>query len=349
MFPLPTPETAPQAAPKTPPAGPPAWQKALGEAFRDAADLFAFLGLDPATAPRRVDLDPRFPLRVPRAYAALMRQGDWNDPLLRQTLALASENDARPGFTDDAVGDDAAQDGPAVLRKYKGRALLVLTGQCAVHCRYCFRREYPYADQALSPAEWDATYARLGADADVEELIYSGGDPLSLSDAKLRFHFARGTSLQNVRRLRLHTRLPVVLPGRVDDSFLPLVAETAAKKPLYVVLHLNHANEVGGGLESAASKLRAAGAVLLNQSVLLRGVNDSTEALEALSRRLLDAGILPYYLHQLDRVRGAHDFEVPEEQGLRLMEELRARVPGYGVPRYVREIAGEASKTPIHL
>jgi KamA family protein len=170
---------------------------------------------------------------------------------------------------------------------------------------------------------------------------------LSLSDAKLRFHFARGTSLSGVRRLRLHTRLPVVLPERVDEGFLGLIREAAARKPLYIVLHVNHANEVGDGLASAASRLRAAGAILLNQSVLLRGVNDSVEALEALSRRLLDAGILPYYLHQLDRVRGAHDFEVGEEEGMRLMDELRARVPGYGVPRYVREIAGEASKTPI--
>ncbi|HEX2612226.1 MAG TPA: KamA family radical SAM protein, partial [Fibrobacteria bacterium] len=221
------------------------------------------------------------------------------------------------------------------------------TGQCAVHCRYCFRREYPYADQALSAPEWDAVYARLGADPDVDEVIFSGGDPLSLSDAKLRFHFGRGASLQGVRRLRLHTRLPVVLPERLDASLLSLISETAAKKPLYIVLHVNHANEVASGLEGAVAKLRAAGAILLNQSVLLRGVNDSVEALEALSLRLLDAGILPYYLHQLDRVRGAHDFEVTEKEGLTLMDALRARVPGYGVPRYVREIAGEASKTPI--
>jgi EF-P beta-lysylation protein EpmB len=343
MPPLPTSETLSQTAPQATPA----WQKALGEAFRNPRDLLAFLGLDPAAAPRVLDLDPRFPLRVPRAYAALMRRGDWNDPLLRQVLAFDSENELRNGFAADAVGDGAAQDGPAVLRKYNGRALLVTTGQCAVHCRYCFRREYPYADQALSAPEWDAVYARLGADPDVDEVIFSGGDPLSLSDAKLRFHFARGTSLQGVRRLRLHTRLPVVLPERLDASLLSLISETAAKKPLYIVLHVNHANEVASGLEGAVAKLRAAGAILLNQSVLLRGVNDSVEALEALSLRLLDAGILPYYLHQLDRVRGAHDFEVTEKEGLTLMDALRARVPGYGVPRYVREIAGEASKTPI--
>ena len=182
MPPVPTPEAGPKSAIATAPE----WQKDLIEAFRNPRALLEFLALDPAAAPRTLDLDPRFPLRVPRAYAALMRPGDWNDPLLRQTLALDSENVAAPGFTADAVGDHAAQDGPAVLRKYAGRALLVLTGQCAVHCRYCFRREYPYEDQTLTQAQWDAVYARLGEDPDVEELIFSGGDPLSLSDAKLR-------------------------------------------------------------------------------------------------------------------------------------------------------------------
>jgi EF-P beta-lysylation protein EpmB len=234
-----------------------------------------------------------------------------------------------------------------VLRKYKGRALLVLTGACAVHCRYCFRREYPYADQTLSRAEWDEVYARLGADPDVEEILFSGGDPLSLSDAKLREHFAGVLRMPHLRRLRVHTRLPVVLPSRVDDSLLSLFTEVAARKPLYLVLHANHANEVGPELVERAHALRAAGIILLNQSVLLRGVNDTLEALEALSLRLLDAGILPYYLHQLDRVRGAHGFEVGEAEGLRLMDQLRARVPGYGLPRYVREVAGETSKTPL--
>jgi L-lysine 2,3-aminomutase len=328
-------------------AAPPAWQRAWAESFRDTGELLSFLGLHPSAAPEGPDACPAFPVRVPRAFAARMRKGDWNDPLLRQVLALRSELAEIPGFTADAVGDATAQDGPAVLRKYKGRALLVLTGECAVHCRYCFRREYPYADQALTREEWDDAYARLGADPSVEELVFSGGDPLSLSDARLRFHFARGLALPGVRRLRLHTRVPVVLPERVDDSFLSLVGETAARKPLFIVLHVNHANEIGPELERAAGRLRDAGALLLNQSVLLRGVNDSAEALEALSLRLLDAGILPYYLHQLDRVRGAHGFEVPDAEGLRLMDTLRNRVPGYALPRYVREVAGEGAKTEV--
>ncbi len=342
MHPLPT-----QSTPAQSPPAPPAWQREWGSSFRDTRDLLAFLELDPHGAPEALDLNPDFPLRVPRAYAARMRKGDWNDPLLRQVLALGSERAEAPGFTADAVGDHAAQDGPGVLRKYRGRALIVLTGECAVHCRYCFRREFPYAEQAQGTSAWDATYARLAADPEVEELLFSGGDPLSLSDAKLRHHFARGLGIPHVKRLRVHTRVPVVLPSRVDDGFLSLIRETAAQKPLYIVLHINHARELGPELKAVAHALRAAGALLLNQSVLLRGVNDSVEALADLSEGLLDAGILPYYLHQLDRVRGAHGFEVAEADGLRLMEGLRARLSGYGIPRYVREVAGEASKLPV--
>lgn len=325
----------------------PAWQRAWGESFRNPRDLLSWLKLDPTAAPTPLDLDPAFPLRVPRAYAALMRPGDWHDPLLRQVLALADERLEAPGFTADAVGDAAAQDGPGVLRKYKGRALLVVTGECAVHCRYCFRREYPYAAQALGRDEWDAVYARLNDDPDVEEILFSGGDPLSLSDARLERHVRGALGIRRVRRVRIHTRLPVVLPARVDDKLLALIGEAAALKPLHIVLHINHAREIGAELMEKARALRAAGAILLNQSVLLRGVNDTVDAQEELSLRLLDAGILPYYLHQLDRVRGAQHFEVPEAEGLRLMDELRTRVPGYGLPRYVREIAGEKSKTEV--
>jgi EF-P beta-lysylation protein EpmB len=325
----------------------PAWQREWRESFRDAASLLAFLELDPSRLPELPRTDPAFPIRVPRAYALRMRKGDPDDPLLRQVLALASENDEHPGFTADAVGDAQAQEGPGVLRKYDGRALLVLTGVCAVHCRYCFRREYPYARQAPSRAQWEQIYARLGADAGVEEILFSGGDPLSLSDSMLRWHWEQALSLPHVRRVRIHTRLPLVLPARVDDAFLSLVAELAARKPLYLVLHVNHAREIDEAVLAAARALRAAGAILLNQSVLLRGVNDSVEALAALSRRLLDAGVLPYYLHQLDRVRGTHGFEVEETKGLELIEGLRAKLSGYGVPKYVREIQGEASKTEI--
>jgi EF-P beta-lysylation protein EpmB len=335
--------------PKNPslPAQTPGWQREWQESFRDSASLLDFLELDPARLPELPLSNPGFPIRVPRAYARRMRKGDPADPLLRQVLALDSENSEQPGFVADAVGDAQAQEGPGVLRKYNGRALLVLTGVCAVHCRYCFRREYPYARQAPSRAQWEQIYARLGADATVEEILFSGGDPLSLSDSMLRWHWEQALSLPHVRRVRIHTRLPLVLPARVDEAFLSLVAELAARKPLYMVLHVNHAREIDEAVAEKARALRAAGAILLNQSVLLRGVNDSVEALEALSVRLLDAGILPYYLHQLDRVRGTHGFEVEEAKGLELIEGLRTRLSGYGMPKYVREIPGEKSKTEV--
>jgi EF-P beta-lysylation protein EpmB len=330
-----------------PAAPPPLWQREWQASFRNPQDLLEFLELDARETPHTLNLHPRFPFRVPRSYAARMRKGDWEDPLLQQVLPLETEEDERPGFVRDAVGDGAAQAGPGLLQKYHGRALLVLTGVCAVHCRYCFRREFPYAELPATRAEWERTYSLLSTDPDVTEILFSGGDPLSLSDANLRWHWERALALPHLKRIRIHTRLPVVLPARVDTHFLELVKEMAAQKPLLMVLHVNHAREIDAELTDRLGALRAAGALLLNQAVLLRGVNDTADAQVQLSEGLLEARVLPYYLHQLDRVRGAGHFEVPEEKGLELLEELRKRLPGYGVPRYVREVAGEASKLEV--
>ena len=325
----------------------PSWQREWRESFRTTGDLCSFLELDPAQAPESLDPNPGFPIRVPRDYAFRMRKGDWRDPLLRQVLPLRVENEEKPGFVSDAVNDAGASAGPGLLRKYHGRALLVLSGECAVHCRYCFRREFPYEELPAGRAEWEANYARLAEDPDLEEIIFSGGDPLSLADARLRWHWERALALPQVRRIRIHTRVPVVLPSRIDAGFLALVSELAARRPLFLVLHANHAREIGSELEKRLKALRAAGAMLLNQAVLLRGVNDEAAALADLSLRLLDVGVLPYYLHQLDRVRGTWHCEVSEEEGLELMEKLRARLPGYALPRYVRELPGEASKLEV--
>ena len=325
----------------------PLWQREWQNSFRNLEGLLEFLVLDPQQAPHPLHPNPSFPIRVPRSFALRMHKGDWNDPLLRQVLPLHSETEERAGFTSDAVGDGNAQDGPGVLRKYQGRALLLLSGACAVHCRYCFRREYPYEDLPAAKADWDRTYLELEADPTLEEILFSGGDPLSLSDSNLRWHWEHALAIPQVKRIRIHTRLPVVLPSRIDSGFLKLVEEMAARKPFFMVLHINHANEINAELKDHLQALRSAGAVLLNQSVLLRGVNDTADALVALSEQLLDCSILPYYLHQLDRVRGAWHFEVPEKEGLILMDELRQRLPGYGVPKYVREIAGEGSKVEI--
>lgn len=325
----------------------PMWQREWQASFRNPGELLEFLELDAREAPQPLDLNPRFPFRVPRNYAARMRKGDWHDPLLRQVLPLRAEGNERLGFTEDAVGDGAAQAGPGLLRKYHGRALLVLTGVCAVHCRYCFRREFPYEDLPAGRAEWEQTYALLATDPEVTEILFSGGDPLSFSDANLRWHWERALALPHVKRLRIHTRLPVVLPHRIDANFLELTEEMAARKPLFIVLHVNHAGELHAELAERLRALKSAGATLLNQAVLLRGVNDTADALAELSEKLLEIGVLPYYLHQLDRVRGAGHFEVPEEEGLMLMDALRGRLSGYAVPRYVREVAGEISKLDV--
>jgi L-lysine 2,3-aminomutase len=232
-----------------------------------------------------------------------------------------------------------------VIHKYDGRALLVATGSCAVHCRYCFRRHFPYAEETAAAGQWRDALAYLAADPSIAEVLLSGGDPLSLATGKLA-EFTDGlAALPHVRRLRLHTRLPIVLPERVDAALLAWVA--ARPQQVVVVVHANHANEIDGPVAEALGALRATGATLLNQAVLLRGVNDDADALAALSERLFAAGVLPYYLHQLDRVAGTAHFEVPDARARALVEAVAARLPGYLVPRLVREIAGAPAKSPV--
>ena len=287
----------------------------------------------------------QFPLRVPRGFVARMRPGDPADPLLRQVLPLDDEEHIAPGFTLDAVGDAAARAGTGVIRKYRGRALLVTTGSCAVHCRYCFRRHFPYADETAAAGGWREAVALIGRDASIEEVILSGGDPLSLATSKLSELTDALARVPHVRRLRLHTRLPVVLPERVDAELLAWLR--SLPWPVACVLHANHPNEFDAHVDAALARLRDAGVVLLNQAVLLRGVNDSVDALAALSMRAWDAGVLPYYLHQLDRVAGAAHFEVGDDEARALHARLSARLSGYLVPRLVREIPGDTGKRPL--
>jgi EF-P beta-lysylation protein EpmB len=288
----------------------------------------------------------QFPLRVPRGFVARMRKGDAHDPLLRQVLPLDDEMRMVPGFAAlDAVGDAAARAGPGLLQKYRGRALLVATGSCAVNCRYCFRRHFPYAEETAARAGWREAVETIGADSSIEEVILSGGDPLSLATSKLAELTQALTSIPHLKRLRLHTRLPVVLPERVDAGLLAWLA--ALPWPVAVVLHANHANEFDARVDAALADLRGTGAQLLNQAVLLRGVNDSVQALAELGERSFAAGVLPYYLHQLDRVAGVAHFEVPDHEAKRLHAALAARVSGYLVPRLVREVAGDTGKRPL--
>jgi EF-P beta-lysylation protein EpmB len=321
------------------------WQEDLREAVDGPSELLAALGLDPALHGPALEAASRFPLKVPRPFLARIARGDASDPLLRQVLPVAEELEDAAGYVSDPVGDLASVQAPGLLHKYAGRALLVATGSCAIHCRYCFRREFPYGEQLASSGRFREALRRIAEDCSIEEVILSGGDPLSLSNARLAELGAGIEAIPHVRRIRIHTRHPVVLPRRVDDGLLAWLG--GLRLPVVMVIHANHAAEIDGEAEAALAALAGRGVMLLNQSVLLRGVNDSIEALQALSERLAEVRVLPYYLHLLDRVRGAAHFEVGEEQARELMEGLRARLPGYLVPRLVREVPGERSKTPV--
>ena len=321
------------------------WQALWREAVRDPRELLRLLGLDALGGGLSEAAARQFPLRVPRGFVARMRPGDPHDPLLRQVLPVLDEERVVPGFGLDAVGDTAARRGGGVIHKYEGRALLVATGSCAINCRYCFRRHYPYAEDTAAAAGWRDAVALIAGDPSIHEVILSGGDPLSLADHKLAELTDALRAVPHLRRLRVHTRLPIVLPERVDAGLLAWLG--GLPWPVAVVVHANHANEFDAAVDAAMAALRGAGATLLNQAVLLRGVNDSVEALAALCERGFEAGVLPYYLHQLDRVAGAAHFEVDDARALALHAALAARLPGYLLPRLVREVAGQPGKTPL--
>ncbi|MBA4286956.1 MAG: EF-P beta-lysylation protein EpmB [Xanthomonadaceae bacterium] len=330
--------------PVAPPARP-LWQRLLADAISRPAELLAALDLDPALPALDAERLRDFPIRVPRGFVARMRPGDAADPLFLQVWPSVREADVVPGYSTDAVGDLDKLKGGGLIHKYAGRALAISTGACAINCRYCFRRHFPYGDALASRGHWRATLEQLDADPSIEEVILSGGDPLALTDDKLAELVAALDTKPWIRRLRLHTRVPVVLPERVDERLLGWLTATRLQK--VVVLHINHENEIDADVAAACAKLRAAGATLLNQAVLLRGVNDSADAQARLSERCFAAGVLPYYLFVLDRVAGAAHFDVSEAQATALMQALAARLPGFLVPRLVREIAGQPSKTPL--
>jgi len=320
------------------------WRELWRDAITDPAELLQAVGLGDRHDLLPAD-DAGFALRVPRGFVARMRPRDPADPLLLQVLPQAAEHDHVAGYAIDAVGDMAAKAGHGLLHKYDGRALLIASGSCAINCRYCFRRHFPYGEEIAAAAQWRDALAHLRNDPSIRELILSGGDPLALATHKLR-ELAEGLAdLPQVIRLRIHSRLPVVLPERIDDEFITWLAALPLQKVM--VLHANHANEIDAGVDAACARLRDAGVTVLNQSVLLRGVNDDADALTTLSERLFAAGVLPYYLHQLDRVQGAAHFEVDDARALALVEALRARLPGYLVPKLVREVAGDTGKRPL--
>ena len=319
----------------------PTWRRALAEAVTDPAELLSLLGL-PSEPGARLG-HGLFPTRVPRGFIDRMRWGDRRDPLLLQVLPLALEREKIPGFVPDPLDELAHMPVPGLLAKYHGRALITTTGACAIHCRYCFRRHFPYPEANPGRDRWVAVLDHLQADTGIEEIILSGGDPLSLSDHRLAELVAALEEIPHLKRLRLHTRLPVVVPERVDSLLTGWLENTRLQKVL--VVHCNHGREIDARVRGALQRLAATGTTLLNQSVLLRGINDSTDTLAELSTALFTAGVLPYYLHQLDPVAGAAHFAVPDPEAKALIANLAGSLPGYLVPRLVRELPGRDAKT----
>jgi EF-P beta-lysylation protein EpmB len=321
------------------------WQRALASAIRDPDALIDALGLPEDLRRAARGAAKLFPLLVPLSFLRRMRPGDPSDPLLLQVLPLGAEAETVAGFASDALDEQNAHAAPGLLQKYEGRALLIATGACAVHCRYCFRRSFPYGQEPRRMADWEPTLDWVRQESSVREIILSGGDPLMLTDARLSEMLRRLDAIEHLDRLRIHTRLPVVVPERVTRPLVKLL-RSLRMTPI-VVVHANHPAEVVGDCARALRRLVRSGLTVLNQAVLLRGINDSVDALCGLSERLVNLGVLPYYLHQLDRVAGTAHFEVPEERGVELVEALRRRLPGYAVPQYVREIPGQPHKVPL--
>ncbi|MDR5888934.1 MULTISPECIES: EF-P beta-lysylation protein EpmB [Halomonas] len=332
-----------QCRPATPAPG--AWQAQLAGAIRDPHELCRRLGLAPEWVPGAEAGHALFEVRVPEAYLARIRPGDPSDPLLRQVLPLGEEAEAAPGYVADPLEEADHSPRRGLIHKYAGRVLLIASPACAVNCRYCFRRHFPYEENAPSRAQWEETLSYLRDDASIHEAILSGGDPLAASDRQLSWLVERLEAIPHLRRLRIHTRLPVVIPDRIDDALLDWLGGTRLQKVM--VLHINHAREIDEAVVEACRRLQAAGVTLLNQSVLLQGVNDDVASLAALSERLFEAGILPYYLHVLDPVAGAAHFDATDEAARALVAELRRHLPGFLMPTLVREVPGEASKTPL--
>lgn len=315
------------------------WQYLIRHAVRDINELVSLLHLD------EPPVETDFPLLVPLPYLARMEHGNPEDPLLLQVLPTAAERLAAPGFTTDPLAESAQSPLPGLIHKYPGRVLVVTTGACAVNCRYCFRRHFPYESFQPDSSRWTRILDYIRADESITEVILSGGDPLVLPDKRLQWIAERLSTIPHVDTLRLHSRLPVVIPARVCDALITWIKRMRLTPVL--VIHANHARELDDEVAVSMARLADAGVTLLNQSVLLRHVNDSADALTDLSRRLFDIGVLPYYLHLLDPVAGAAHFEVEDRAALEIMKEVAARLPGYLVPKLVREVPGETAKVPV--
>lgn len=318
------------------------WQTQLKEAVRSVPELLRLLKLKAEDLDHPALANAPFPLRVPLSFVRRMHPGDPTDPLLRQVLPSIRETELQPGYTDDPLAEQGQSPSSGVIHKYNGRALIISTQACAVHCRYCFRQHFPYSDNRLGAEDWQQVLTYLANQPDLNEVILSGGDPLSLPNERLATMIADLEQLPNLTTLRFHSRTPIVLPARLDSGFLRLIRETRLKTVM--VVHANHAQELNLEVQQALESLRETGCILLNQAVLLRGVNDRLSAQCELNRRLFECGALPYYLHVLDPVRGAAHFDVPDPEARQLWQAMQAELPGYLLPRLTREVPFDTSK-----
>lgn len=321
------------------------WQRQLSQAIRDPATLCKRLNLDDSWLPGAATGHQLFEICVPDAYLTRIAPDDPNDPLLRQVLPVSDEAATPQGYVTDPLEEAEHQPVKGLIHKYANRVLLIASPNCAINCRYCFRRHFPYSDNSPSRAQWQEALDYLRIDTSLNEAILSGGDPLAANDRQLAWLVEQLENIPHLKRLRIHTRLPVVIPDRIDDALVGWLAATRLQKVM--VLHINHANEIDQAVINACTRLKQAGVTLLNQSVLLRGINDSVSTLATLSERLFEAGVLPYYLHVVDPVQGAAHFDVPDAEAKALVKQLLEHLPGFLMPRLVREVPGKASKTPL--
>ncbi len=321
------------------------WQQELGKAFTKLETLLTYLELDINDLSDFERANQSFPLLVTKSFASRIKKNDPTDPLLRQVLPIPSELNLNSLYTKDPVGDDNATVLPGLIHKYHGRVLMIVTGACAIHCRYCFRRSFPYTDNSAHPSQLQQTVEYLQQNKEIDEVILSGGDPLTLNDQRISKIINAIESINHIKRLRIHSRLPIVLPSRVTDSLLQSLSSSKLK--LVMVLHINHPNEISDSVKEVISALKNNSITLLNQSVLLKGVNDDVNTLVDLSHQLFNNNIQPYYLHLLDKVEGAMHFDISREDARTLYKKVQQKLPGYLVPKLVSEIPGEGSKTLI--
>ena len=321
------------------------WQQALANVVRTPGELFSLLQLDPSqlTGARAAASD--FSIRVPRSFVDRMSKGDWQDPLLQQVLPQAQELDHQPGFSADPLSEAEYNPMPGLIQKYKGRVLLIVSRGCAVNCRYCFRRHFNYQNNKPSRQQWQQTLDYIRNDDSIREVILSGGDPLVANDSMLGDLVNHIAGIAHITTLRIHSRLPIVIPQRINTECLNWLTRTRLQTVL--VVHTNHPNEIDDEVAAVLKRVRNSGITLLNQTVLLRGINDDAGTLGQLSHRLFQCGALPYYLHLLDKVQGSAHFQVSEQQGRQLIQSMLSQLPGYLVPRLVKEVAGASSKVPV--